>query len=369
MNTPWSDRLSQRLPDFPWDTIAGARERARAHADGICDLSVGTPVDPVPALATEALAGAAGQWAGYPTVWGTPALRAAIRGYLERRWASVPLTDANVLPVVGTKELVAHLPLQLGLGADDVVVIPTTAYPTYEVGGRIAGATVLPTDDPAVAAASGAKLIWINSPANPHGAILSPARMRAWVAAARSIGAVLASDECYGEFAWDAEPVSVLHPEVNGGSLDGLVAAFSLSKRSNVAGYRAGYLAGDATVLGELLEVRKHGGLMVPGPVQAAMTALLGDQAHVEEQAARYRARRALLRPALEAAGFRVDHSEGSLYLWVTRGEPCRVTVDWLAERGILAAPGDFYGAAGAEHVRIALTASDERIAAAASRL
>ena len=179
----------------------------------------------------------------------------------------------------------------------------------------------------------------------------------------------MASDECYGEFAWDAEPVSVLHPEVNGGSLDGLVAAFSLSKRSNVAGYRAGYLAGDATVLGELLEVRKHGGLMVPGPVQAAMTALLGDQAHVEEQAARYRARRALLRPALEAAGFRVDHSEGSLYLWVTRGEPCRVTVDWLAERGILAAPGDFYGAAGAEHVRIALTASDERIAAAASRL
>lgn len=361
--------LSGRLPDFPWDTIAGARERARSHPDGVCDLSVGTPVDPVPPLALDALAASASAWAGYPTVWGTPALRRAIRGYLEGRWGSVPLADENVLPVVGTKELVAHLPLQLGVGPGDVVVIPTTAYPTYEVGARIAGAEVLATDDPAEAAAARPKLIWINSPANPHGAILGADALRAWVDAARSVGAALASDECYGEFGWDAEPVSVLHPDVCGGTPEGLIAAHSLSKRSNVAGYRAGFLAGCSGLLGELLAVRKHAGLMVPGPVQDVMVALLADQAHVDEQRERYLARRAVLKPALEAAGFRIDHSEGSLYLWATRDEDCRATVDWLAERGILAAPGDFYGPAGARHVRIALTATDERIAAAASRL
>ena len=361
--------LSGRLPDFPWDTIAGARDRARAHPDGICDLSVGTPVDPVPQLALDALAASASGWAGYPTVWGTPALREAIRGYLEGRWSSVPLEDANVLPVIGTKELVAHLPLQLGVGPGDTVVIPTTAYPTYEVGARIAGAEVLATDDPVEAAAARPRLIWINSPANPHGAILGADALRAWVDAARSVGAVLASDECYGEFGWDAEPVSVLHPDVCGGTPEGLIAAHSLSKRSNVAGYRAGFLAGCSSLLGELLEVRKHSGLMVPGPVQDAMVALLHDHDHVAEQRGRYLARRAVLKPALEAAGFRIDHSEGSLYLWATRGEDCRATVDWLAERGILAAPGDFYGAASGRHVRIALTASDERIAAAGSRL
>ena len=180
---------------------------------------------------------------------------------------------------------------------------------------------------------------------------------------------MLASDECYGEFAWDAPAFSVLDPAINGGTLDGLLAAFSLSKRSNLAGYRAGFVAGDADLVGELLSVRKHSGLMVAGPVQAVMTAMLADTAHVEQQRERYLARRAVLRPALEAAGFRIDDSEGSLYLWATRGEDCRATVDWLAERGILAAPGDFYGAAGRQHVRIALTASDERIAAAAARL
>ena len=361
--------LSGRLPDFPWDTIAAARAMAQAHPDGLCDLSVGTPVDPVPDLGTGALSDAATRWAGYPTVWGTPALRAAIRRYMEQRWGTVALSDENVLPVVGTKELVAHLPLQLGIGPGDVVVIPTTAYPTYEVGARIAGAQVLATDDPAEAAAAKPRLIWINSPANPHGQILPATALHQWVDAARSAGAVLASDECYGEFGWDAEPVSVLHPDVCGGTPEGLIAAHSLSKRSNVAGYRAGFLAGCSGILGELLEVRKHSGLMVPGPVQEVMVALLADHDHVEVQRERYLNRRAVLKPALEAAGFRIDHSEGSLYLWATRGEDCRATVAWLAERGILAAPGDFYGPAGRNHVRIALTASDERIAAAATRL
>ena len=361
-------RVADTLPDFPWDTIEGAKRVAIAHPDGIVDLSVGTPVDPTPEIGQVALTASADAH-GYPTVWGTPALRAAIIHHLVNRWSSLPLTDENVLPVIGSKELVAALPAQLGITRGDVVVIPTTAYPTYEVGARLVGATVVATDDPEVAAAARPALIWINSPANPHGAILGSAATRDWVRAARSVGAVLASDECYGEFGWDGEPVSVLDPLVNEGSLAGLLAAFSLSKRSNLAGYRAAFVAGDALITGDLLALRRHLGLMVPSPVQAAMAVLLGDQAHVEQQRQRYLARRRTLRQALVDAGYRIDASEGSLYLWATRDEPCRATVDRLAELGILVAPGDFYGVAGTQHVRIALTATDERISAAAERL
>ena len=364
-----NDPVSGLLPDFPWDTIAGAKARAIAHVGGLCDLSVGTPVDPVPALASESLAAAGVRWAGYPTVWGTAELRRAIIDYLTTRWSSVPLTDAHVLPVIGTKELVAHLPLQLGVGRGDVVVFPEIAYPTYEVGARLAGAQPVACDDPARMAELRPALIWINSPANPHGEILDAERVRNWVQAARGCGAILASDECYGEFAWDAEPVSVLHPDVCGGSAEGLIAAFSLSKRSNVAGFRAGFLAGDPALLGELLAVRRHSGMMLPGPIQDAMVPLLRDDAHVEAQRRRYQRRREILRPALEQAGLRIEHSQGSLYLWATRDEPCRATVDFLAGLGILAAPGDFYGPAGDRFVRIALTATDERVEAAASRL
>jgi succinyldiaminopimelate transaminase len=360
--------LAGQLPDFPWDSLDAARARAAAHPDGIVDLSVGTPVDPTPELGRRALAEASDA-PGYPTTWGTARLRAAIIGYLGRRWGAEGLTDAGVLPVVGTKELVALLPTLLGVNAGQTVVIPTTAYPTYDVGARIAGATVVPCDDPSALAGLRPGLVWINSPANPHGAILPPDVLRAWVDACRQVGAVLASDECYGEFGWDAEPMSVLHPAVNGGSLEGILAVHSLSKRSNAAGYRAGFVAGDPEVVRPLLEVRKHAGLMVPTPVQAAMVALLDDQSHVEEQRARYRQRRALLRPALTAAGYRIEHSQGSLYLWCTREEDCRASVDHLAGLGILVAPGDFYGEAGRQFVRVALTATDERIAAAARRL
>ncbi len=360
--------LAGQLPDFPWDSLDAARARAAAHPDGIVDLSVGTPVDPTPEVGRRALAEASDA-PGYPTTWGTPRLRASIVDYLSRRWGAEGLSDAGVLPVVGTKELVALLPTLLGVGAGRTVVIPTTAYPTYDVGGRIAGANVVATDDPSAVAGLRPGLVWINSPANPHGEILPPERLTQWVDASRAAGAVLASDECYGEFGWDAEPMSVLHPAINSGSLEGLLAVHSLSKRSNAAGYRAGFVAGDPDVVRPLLEVRKHAGLIVPAPVQAAMIALLEDQSHVDEQRARYRRRRALLRPALTAAGFRVEHSQGSLYLWCTRDEDCRASVDRLAELGILVAPGDFYGEAGVRFVRVALTATDERIAAAAKRL
>lgn len=361
--------VSDLLPPFPWDTLAAVKKIAAAHPGGLCDLSVGTPVDPVPQLAVDALAASAPRWAGYPTTIGTPALRAAIVDYLGRRWGVQGLTDLGVLPVPGTKELVALLPSLLGLGEGDVVVFPGAAYPTYEVGARLVGATPVACDDPAQLAALQPSLIWINSPANPHGAILTVEQMRAWVDAARALGAVLASDECYGEFGWDAEPVSVLDPRVCGDVHAGLLAVHSLSKRSNVAGFRAGWVAGDEAIVGELIGVRKHAGLMMPGPIQDAMVPLLDDQAHVEVQRMRYLARRAELRPALEAAGFTIDHSEGSLYLWATKGMDARATATELAQLGILVAPGDFYGEAGRHHVRIALTASDERIAEAARRL
>jgi aspartate/methionine/tyrosine aminotransferase len=179
---------------------------------------------------------------------------------------------------------------------------------------------------------------------------------------------VVASDECYGEFGWDAEPVSVLHSSISDGSYERLLAVHSLSKRSNLAGYRAGFVAGDAQVVSDLLAVRKHAGMIVPRPVQEAMIVLLGDDDHVQQQRARYRARRATLRPALESVGFVTKHSEGSLYLWATRGEPGRVSVSFLAERGILVAPGDFYSAAAQNFLRVALTPTDEPIAAAAHR-
>lgn len=358
-------RVSAKLPVFPWDTLAAAKATAAAHPGGIADLSIGTPVDPTPEIVREALAGAANAH-GYPTTWGTPALRAAIIEYLTRRWQAEGLDDQNVLPVIGTKELVGWLPTQLGLGPDDLVVFPTTAYPTYEVGAQLAGCKIQPCDDPDEIDGR-ASLIWINYPANPHGALATDDLLRRWVTAAREHNAVLASDECYGEFAWDGEHVSVLRPDICLGSHDNLLLVSSLSKRSNMAGYRAGYLAGDPDLVTELLEVRKHSGMMVPGPIQAAMVAALGDQNHVEVQRERYLRRREVLRSAFLEAGFSIDYSEGSLYLWVTRGEDCRATVNWLADRGILGAPGDFYG--DQEHVRIALTATDERVQVAAERL
>lgn len=360
--------LSASLPDFPWDTLADARALALAHPGGLVDLSVGTPVDPTPEVVRQALCDA-GDAPGYPQTWGTPELRAAIIGYLSSRWGARGLDDRGVLPVIGTKELVAWLPTLLGLGAGDTVVIPGTAYPTYDVGARLAGATVVASDDPATLATLQPRLVWINSPANPHGRILDAAETRAWIEAAREVGAVLAADECYGEFGWEAEPVSVLRDDLCGGTHEGLLAVHSLSKRSNLAGYRAGFVAGDAALVAELLEVRKHAGMMLPAPVQAAMTAALNDTGHVDLQRERYLRRRAMLRPALEAAGYRVEFSEGSLYLWCTRGEDGRDSVKHLAGLGILVAPGDFYGDAGREFVRVALTATDDRIEEAARRL
>ncbi|MEH0472662.1 bifunctional succinyldiaminopimelate transaminase/glutamate-prephenate aminotransferase [Streptomyces hayashii] len=363
-----SSAVSDRLPAFPWDKLEPYKKTAAAHPDGIVDLSVGTPVDPVPDLIQKALIDAADS-PGYPTVWGTPALRDAITGWLERRLGARGVTHRHVLPIVGSKELVAWLPTQLGLGPGDRVAFPRLAYPTYEVGARLARAQYEVYDDPTALDPTDLRLLWLNSPSNPTGRVLSKAELTSIVAWARRHGVLVFSDECYLELGWEADPVSVLHPDVNGGSYEGVVAVHSLSKRSNLAGYRAAFLAGDPAVLGPLLEIRKHGGMMTSAPTQAAVVAALGDDVHVREQRARYASRRALLREALLSHGFRIEHSEASLYLWATRDESCWTTVADLASRGILVAPGDFYGEAGERFVRVALTATDERVRAAVERL
>jgi succinyldiaminopimelate transaminase len=360
--------VSAALPVFPWDTLADATALAHSHPDGIVDLSVGTPVDPVAPVIREALA-AASSAPGYPTTAGTPNLRRSAVAALERRHGITGVTEAGVLPVIGTKELIAWLPTLLGLGAEDLVVVPELAYPTYDVGARLAGTQVRRADSLTQLGPQSPALVYLNSPANPTGQVLGVDHLRKVVGWARERGALVASDECYLGLGWDAEPLSVLHPEVSDGDHTGLLAVHSLSKSSSLAGYRAGFVAGDEAVVAELLAVRKHAGMMVPTPVQAAMVAALDDDAHQGEQRDRYRARREALLPAFRSAGFTVDHSEAGLYLWATRGEGCRDTVAWLAQRGILAAPGEFYGPRGNQHVRVALTATDERVAAAVARL
>ncbi|CAA9250320.1 MAG: N-succinyl-L,L-diaminopimelate aminotransferase, type 2 [uncultured Actinomycetospora sp.] len=370
--TAGREATRRALPEFPWDSLAGAAAVARSHHDGVVDLSVGTPVDPVPDAVGEALR-AAWDSPGYPQTWGTPALRQAVVDWFARRRGVPGLDPQAVLPTVGSKELVAWLPTLLGLGgrdgADDVVAFPHLAYPTYEVGARLAGTRTAPVHDDEPLP-EGTRLVWLNSPSNPTGRVLDAGRLADRLAEARALGAVVASDECYLALPGPGVvTTSVLDPAVHGGDVTGLLAVHSLSKTSNLAGYRAGLVLGDPVLVADLLQTRKHAGMIVPRPVQEAMTAALRDDEHVAATRARYDARRAELRPALEAAGLRVEHSEAGLYLWATAGEPCRATVDRLAARGILVAPGEFYGPAGEAHVRVALTASDERIAAAAERL
>ena len=360
------------LADYPWDSVAPYAARAAAHPDGIVDLSIGSPVDPTPPLVAEALAAATDAHA-YPQTVGTADLREAIIRWYARRRSVVGLTAGNVLPTIGSKELVALLPLLLGLGHADVVVHPRAAYPTYEVGARLAGATPLAADDPAQWP-SEAKLVWINTPGNPDGRVWAAEALRTAVRRAREIGAVLASDECYAELGWDApwdrEPVpSVLDARATGGDVRGILSVYSLSKQSNLAGYRAAFLAGDPDLVADLLKARKHLGLMLPAPVQAAMVAALSDDGHVAAQKELYRGRREVLRPALESAGFRIDGSEAGLYLWATEGLDAWASMGRLADLGILAGPGHFYGNHHPQHVRLSLTATDERVAAGAARL
>ncbi len=233
-------RRSALLPEFPWDTLADVTALARSHPDGIVDLSVGTPVDPVAPVIRDALA-AASSAPGYPTTAGTPALRASAEAALQRRYGITDLAPDAVLPVIGTKELIAWLPTLLAIGPGDTVVVPELAYPTYEVGALLAGAQVLRADSLTQLGPQRPALIYLNSPSNPTGRVLGVDHLRKVVSWARERGVLIASDECYLGLSWDAEPLSVLHPSVCDGDHTGLLAVHSLSKTSSLAGYRAGF--------------------------------------------------------------------------------------------------------------------------------
>ncbi|GFZ81757.1 succinyldiaminopimelate transaminase [Nesterenkonia alkaliphila] len=367
------------LPEYPWEAMAPYRELAEQHPQGVVNLSIGTPVDPTPEVIQRALSSAADA-PGYPTTHGTARLREAIADWFARRRGVPGLDPANILPTIGSKELVAWLPTLLGLGPEDIVVYPRIAYPTYEMGARIAGAQSLATDDLHSLdeqTLSRVKLIWLNSPGNPTGRVDDAARLASAVQLARRIGAVVASDECYAELPWEVQQVpSILDPQVAGSSHQGLLAVYSVSKQSNLAGYRAAFAAGCPELIGNLVNTRKHAGMIMPAPVQAALAAAVSDDVHVSAQRELYRRRRAVLKPALEAAGFAVEHSQAGLYLWcrAASGADEHPVGTWelvsgMAERGILVGPGVFYGEAGQGYIRVALTASDERITSAAQRL
>lgn len=364
------------LPDFPWDKLAPYRKRANEHPGGVCDLSIGTPVDPTPELIQDALKDSSDA-PGYPTVIGSVELRRAILAWGKRR-NMVDVGVTGVLPSIGSKEAVAWLPFLLGVRPGDTVLFPRASYPTYDISARLAGATPIPVDPTDPDSWPQAQLVWLNSPGNPDGHVLSLEQLRAVVRWARSNDAIVISDECYAALAWEEPYVShgvpsLLDERVCDGDPSSLIVLYSLSKQSNLAGYRAALMYGDPKLLAPVIEVRKHAGMMVPAPVQAAMQCALGDTEHVQAQREIYARRRAQLVDAVAATGLERDgDSAAGLYLWVR--DPRGVMNSWdlvaaFAERGIVVAPGDFYGEAGVGFVRIALTASDERIAAACQRL
>ena len=352
--------MRSQLPDFPWDALAPFGDIARSHPGGIIDLSQGTPVDPTPDFIQAALRDASNS-PSYPLTAGAPELRAAISSWARERLGATG--DFDVLPVIGSKELVAWLPTILEAKK---VLIPEIAYPTYNVGALIARAESIPVGiDPSNWPA--ADIAWLNSPSNPTGRVHSVDEVNACIDWARNSRSTLASDECYLEFDHTASSISVLS-QTNGDNAN-ILAIHSLSKRSSMAGYRAAFMIGDSLLISRIREFRKHAGMIVPLPVQKAMIVALSDNEHVAIQRARYNARRDLLRPALEAVGFRVEFSNSGLYIWCTRDEDAWTSVEWLAHRGILATPGSFYGEKGAQHIRIALTATDAHIKTAVLRL
>ena len=362
---------------YDWSRIASYKRTAKAAFGGMIDLSVGSPVDPVPDSVRKALAVSSNDpnAYGYPVTAGTADLRDAIHEWFSaNRGVDLHAMDADVVPTVGSKEGVALMASLLHFGEGDVVVQPKVSYPTYEIGTQLAGARTLKVDDVSDVDSwkdvPGVKAVWVNSPCNPTGDVLSAERMSGIVRAARSIGAVVLSDECYALMRWGSEGAApcALQADVCGGSAEGVLVLYSLSKQSNMAGYRTAFIAGDRSLVAPMTAYRKQIGQIIPGPVQAAMAAGLRDMDAVRTQHARYEERLGTLVGALRAYGYCTDMPQGALYVWVkAKSGDCWEDMRQLAEIGIIASPGEFYGAP--EYLRFSATASDEAIAAAAERL
>lgn len=372
-------------PAYPYDRLDEARKVAASHEGGIVDLSVGTPTDPPPPAVMAALAGDPSEpdqdrsARGYPTSAGSIALRESIRHWTKTRLGATVAID-DVAICVGTKEFVATTPqwLKLRTPDRDTVLYPAVAYPTYEMGAILAGlrAVPVPVDsrwrldlsavDPSDA--ERALMLWVNTPGNPAGGLDDLAVVASW---AGQHGVPVFSDECYAEFTWDGPPRTVLGRGAGAGGLDGVVAVHSLSKRSNMAGMRVGWYAGDPEIVGYLREIRKHAGLMVPGPVQRAAVVALADQDHVELQRSRYRERLERFASIVERIGCEAPLPGGGFYLWVRApsGEDWEWASWWAEKAGVLVSPGSFYGGAGSSYVRIAMVAPVDRLDLVAGRL
>lgn len=363
--------MFDRLPEYPWESLKPYAARAAEYPGGKVDLSVGSPVDPTPQVVQDALDSASNA-PGYPSTAGSLEFRQTVVDWFARRRGVHGLNATQVMPTIGSKELISWLPLLMGLGAGDVVVQPTVAYTAYVVGAALCGAEIVSEDDPSKWPTN-TKLVWINSPGNPDGRVLSKAEMKAAVDRARELGALIASDECYAELGWgeweDETTPCILDPEICGESIDGVLAVYSLSKQSNMAGYRAAFAAGAPDLIKGLVNLRMHSGLNTPEPAQRAMIAALNDDHHVRAQKSIYRARRTVLMNAVKAYGFEIADSSAGLYLWGTLGKDCWDTVAEMAELGIVVVPGEFYTLGPSEYVRFSITATDEDIAEGAKRL
>lgn len=352
--------MREKLPDFPWDALAPYSQIAKQHPKGAIDLSQGTPVDSTPQLIQSALQKSADS-PRYPVTAGTKDLQDAIRNWAINHLGASG--DFDVLPLIGSKELVAWLPTIL---QSKKVIYPEIAYPTYLVGALLAQAEPIPVGIDA-AIWPNSDFAWVNTPSNPTGRVHSESELREAIKWSRNSGATLVCDECYIDFGDSAQPTSLL--KYTDGDNSNILVVHSLSKRSSMAGYRGAFLIGDPKLIAEIREIRKHAGMMVPLPIQNAMVAALSDEKHVEVQRDRYNARRAILAPALISAGFKIEESAAGLYIWCTRSEDCWKSVEWLAKLGIVATPGSFYGELGASHIRIAMTATDAQISDAAARI
>jgi succinyldiaminopimelate transaminase len=354
-------------PPYPYDRLGEIVALAQRHEGGAVDLSIGTPCDPAPDAVLAALC--AGDTArGYPPSIGTPAFRAAAAAWVERRLGAQVEADTEVAACVGTKEFVASLPQYLALRdpSRDTVLYPAISYPTYEMGATLAGRRAVPylrLGDIDPADAGRALAIWVNSPANPSGELHDLAAAAAW---GRAHGVLVVSDECYAEFTWATDRTTILRA-----GTAGVLALHSLSKRDNFAGARIGFYAGDAELVHYLREVRKHAGLMPPGPVQAAAVVALGDDEHVERQRERYLHRLGRLIDLLAAAGYPAERPDGAFYLWVEApgADAWSAARDLATRAGIVVSPGEFYGPHGAAHFRVAAVLPDQRIELAAGRV
>lgn len=365
--------FGQALPDFPWDTLVPARQRAAQYGGRTVDLTIGTPVDRVPESIQRALV-AASNTSGYPAALGSAQWQQAMRKFLADTNRLSDVAHVQVLPTLGSKEMVALLPSLLGLGPGSKVGFPRVSYPTYDVGARLAGATPVPLDvETPQAWPTDLDLIWLNSPGNPDGHVLSAAALHRIVLWARHNNVVVASDECYNALVWDVEEApSALAPAVCDASAAGILVLYSFSKQSNLAGYRAAFIAGDPRLLTPIAEIRKHAGFMMPAPVEAAMIAAAQDSEHALEQRALYQHRREQLLSALASTSLINDsESVAGLYLWLEHasGADAWELVDAFAQHGIVVTPGTFYGEAGAKRVRLSLTACDADIVSACERL